>query len=178
MHFPAGWGRLRYFDIGEHLIDDKSTTLAEIPKLGPNWKVIHDFQPTDYLTAEYLDGNVPRGLWVILDHAWESYLLTFPPDGVQLWSFSILGADKLAQSNQLPPIGEWTRIEMTHEIDEEAEKYFISVSVGGREVMKREVVREEDDYPLGQQMGVTICLGDRNYQLPGSIRGLIVLEKP
>ena len=49
-----------------------------------------------------------------------------------------------------------TRIEMTHEIDEEAEKCFISVSVGGREVMKQEVVREEGDYPLGRQMALAI----------------------
>ena len=47
----AGWGNLVYFDTDEHQITHKRGTIAEIPKLGSQWKVIHDFKPTDYRQA-------------------------------------------------------------------------------------------------------------------------------
>ena len=79
----------------------------------------------------------------------------------------------------LPPIREWTRIEITHEVDEETGKYVISVSSEGIEVMKEETAKKFEE-----QIEVTIGVGKPDPDperddvfLPGVIRGLIVLEK-
>ena len=40
------------------------------------------------------------------------------------------------ESNQLPRIGEWTRMELSHE--EEDGKFFLSFAVGGRELGRKE----------------------------------------
>ena len=72
-----------------------------------------------------------------------------------------------------PKLGEWTRIEISHE--EENGKSFLSFSVGGKEVGRREV-----DYP-GEITDVQICFGpwaDDDWPAqPGFIRGLVVLDK-
>ena len=77
------------------------------------------------------------------------------------------------QSNQLPEVGEWTRIEMSHE--EEDGKYFLSLSLGGKEVG-----REEVSDPLLRNLidaQVTIGHSKRELTQPGFIRRLVILEK-
>ena len=80
------------------------------------------------------------------------------------------------ESDQLPPTREWTRIEMTHAVDEETGKYAISVSIAGIEVMKKVKFIDREAF----DMDVTIGLGDPDSQemsMPGVVRGLAVLEK-
>ena len=80
------------------------------------------------------------------------------------------------QSNQLPEVGEWTRIEISHEEEEEEEgKYFLSLSVGGREVVREEVT----DPQLRKLTDAKVTIGhtDRELSQPGFIRRLVVLEK-
>ena len=73
--------------------------------------------------------------------------------------------------NKLPKIGEWTRIEMTHEkVDG---KYFLSLSVGGKDWGREEVTNTE----LGSLTDVTVCTGLGQYSQPGFIRRLVVLQK-
>ena len=76
-------------------------------------------------------------------------------------------------STQLPKVGEWTRVEIGHEkVDE---KYFLALSVGGREVGRKEVtgpgLRKLTDFKI------RIGHPDEEYRQPGFIRRLVVLEK-
>ena len=169
----AGWGRTRYFDIGEHQIDDDAV-LTKIAKLGPQWKVIHEFKPRKYRVPGSLDKYGPMGFWMGLESL-GIYCLTFNSDGCLLYHGDFVVAEK----DLLPPIREWTKIEITHEVDEETGKYVISVSSGGIEAMKEETAKK-----FGEQIDVTIGVGkpDPDPQrddvfLSGVIRGLIVLEK-
>ena len=77
-------------------------------------------------------------------------------------------------SNKLPKIGEWTRIEMTHEkVDG---KYFLSLSVGGKVLGRKEC-------EMGRNLtDVNIYCGAdfdnvRCPPQPGNIRDLLVLDK-
>ena len=45
----AGWGKLVFFDTEEHQLSSPGKVVSQIPKLEPQWKVIHDFKPTEYL---------------------------------------------------------------------------------------------------------------------------------
>ena len=76
-------------------------------------------------------------------------------------------------STQLPKVGEWTRVEIGHEkVDE---KYFLALSIGGREVGRKEVT----DPKLRKLTDVKIGIGhwDEERRQPGFIRRLVVLEK-
>ena len=76
-------------------------------------------------------------------------------------------------STQLPKVGEWTRIEIYHEMVDG--KYFLSLSVGGTEVGRKEVTNPE----LRRLADAKVCIGSANreqYQ-PGFIRRLVILEK-
>ena len=75
-------------------------------------------------------------------------------------------------STQLPMVGEWTKLEFSHE--EVDGKYFLSFSVGGREVN-----RKEADPDLRKLTDVKISVGTlREIQFqPGFVRKLIILEK-
>ena len=77
------------------------------------------------------------------------------------------------ESTQLPKVGEWTRIEFGHEkVDE---KYFLSLSLGGREVGRKEVTNPE----LRKLTDIQVCIGDQiqEHSQPGLIRRLVILEK-
>ena len=78
-----------------------------------------------------------------------------------------------ATSTQLPKVGEWTRMEIGHEkVDD---KYFLSLSVGGREVGRKEMVDPE----LRNPTDVQVCIGSKigRSSSPGFIRRLVILEK-
>ena len=127
----AGWGRLRYFDLAERQIGSR-TTLANIPKVGTQWKVIHDFKPTAYLTDANCNGTTdPSTICVVLRG--ELYLgdhfMDFPVGEGRVRLF--LDAMPHGDSMQLPAVGEWTRVELTQEFDDNAGKYFISLSFAG-----------------------------------------------
>ena len=51
--FFAGWGNLVFFDTEEYRITGSRAplqrkVLAMIPKLGSQWKIIHNFKPAEY----------------------------------------------------------------------------------------------------------------------------------
>ena len=177
----AGWGRLRYFDLEERKIGYR-TTLADIPKMGNQWKIIHDFKPTAYLSNDNCNGNTEPGTIFVtqagsIDQESRDFCMAFPVGEGCVRLF----AEYMPEGNsmQLPQIGEWTRIELTQEFDEDAEKYFISLSFDGVEVIK--VWDEEylvDAITNGEQLrDVEIALGEQDVQIPGFIRRFVVLEK-
>ena len=80
----------------------------------------------------------------------------------------------LGISAQLPKVGEWTRIEFGHE--KVGDKYFLYLSVGGREVGRKRVKNNPE---LRNLTDVEICLGlsESDTCQPGFIRRLVVLGK-
>ena len=173
---------MRFFDFGKHHLDGESwklgdRNLAEVPNLAAEWKVIHQFQTRNYPIGDF-PGPLPLGLWVRLDardntYYSTSYDLAFPNEGLQLWN----GGDMLGEINHLPPAGEWTRIDMTHEKVED--HYFISVSMEGVGVIRHKVELDPEyvGFPAGTLFDATVGFGNHEDQLPASIGNLIVLEK-
>ena len=178
----AGWGRLRYFDLEERQIGYR-TTLANIPKVGTQWKIIHDFKPTAYLTDDNCNGNTePATISVNLINSdsgldWGHYCMVFDvgDECVRLYADALMPPE---ESMQLPTVGEWTRVELTHEFDDNAGKYFISLSFDGVEVIRDEDFFADEANPDVDLWDIRIGLGELNVQqFPGFIRRLIVLEK-
>ena len=96
--------------------------------------------------------------------------------GINLWKGNIfLEVDDWGglHSDLLPNLCEWTRIEISHEGEDG--KYFITFSVGGKEVLRTEV----DESDFGNLEDVKIHIGGffSEWGQPGFVRGLSVLEK-
>ena len=91
-------------------------------------------------------------------------------------SFSRLGVhlddthDVLILSDQLPKLHEWTRVEISHV--EEGGKYFLSLSVGGEELGRKE-------WEMGRNLTDVNIYCNKRFHLPQPcfIRGLLVLDK-
>ena len=154
--------------------------MAKIPKLGSQWRIIYDFKPTEYLQAANISRSC-RGLYVITGESrtpGNSYFATYFPFPKICLAHGFHVDNNQAQiqpavaSTQLPKVGEWTRMEIGHEkVDD---KYFLSLSVGGREVGRKEV----DDPGLRKPTNVKVRIGSLTQRIqPGFIRRLVVLEK-
>ena len=88
--------------------------------------------------------------------------------GLQCWGWDV--DQVLLESQQLPRIGEWSRIEISHE--EEDGKYFLSFAVEGRELEKKEATDPE----FREMTDLTIDIDEHRIQ-PEFIRRLLVLQK-
>ena len=172
-----GWGDLVYFDTVEYQITNEWEIIAKIPKLGGQWKVIHDFKPTEYRQPAD-SARASRGLGLLSGDG-SNFVSTWflsPKIGLEhhfLDDNNQFQLVPLVESNQLPKVGEWTRIEICHEkVDE---KYFLSLSVGGRELGRQEVT----DPGLRKLTDVKVIVGHsmEKFCQPGFIRRLVVLEK-
>ena len=110
---------------------DKEANLKIIPKLRPQWKVFLYFQPTSFPQDEQ-----PHVAFVVScrvdDASVVNLAIAFKGSRIFLVQDDLLEADILIESNSLPKIGEWTRIEISHE--KEGEEFVLSLVVGGREV--------------------------------------------
>ena len=164
---------MRYFDLGEHTITPHKSILAEIPKLGAEWKVIFEFNPENFLRpSAFL-----VAIWIKLANK-EVYSLTFSPNGVQLrYEFpDELDGDIVVDVGEsavgLPAIANWTKIEITCAVYEETGKYAISVAIAGIEVIKVPAWSQEPE-----QMDATIGLGDEQNTLSGAIREALTKKK-
>ena len=159
----ADWGKLVFFDTEEHEVTAEKSTLAHIPKLADQWKIIFDFKPTDYPTT--------RGS---LHLVWMTSRNSDYTIGINFWRGTMFleGNDSYGlRRDQLPKLFEWTRMEFSHE--EEDGKYFIILSVGGKEVGR--TVTEDFDFENLED--VKIHTGGGDWGQPGFMRGLLVLEK-
>ena len=146
--------------------------------LGVQWKVIYDFKPTDNLSAT----EDLHSLSIWLGELRGACGITFPPGMVNL----DCGAVTAGMHYQLPEAGEWTRFELTQEFDEDVGRYFLSLSMGGREVIKVDALEHEENAYLGIENAETsdvkpldtrILIGASDMEIPGFVRRLIVLEK-
>ena len=168
----AGWGNLVHVDTKEYKITDGEILLVSIPKLAGQWKIIHDFKPTDYPQSPSYP-PISLSLKTSSGDYFLGVLFPHPYIGLELLAVGEDSVSDCFKSDQLPKVGEWTRIEISHE--EEDGKHFISLTVGGKESLREEV----DDFELSEIDGIRVLIGqdhDEPYQ-PGFIRGLVVLEK-
>jgi len=149
---------------------DKEANLRIISKLRPQWKVFLDFQPTSFPHDE--TPRVAFAVSSLVDAACEVVLgITFKGSRIFLVQ-DLLDAPEAyieIESSSLPKIGEWTRIEISHE--EVEDKFYLGLRVGGALLGRREA------HPKLQrlkQMSATFG-GDRAQC--GFFRSLVVLEK-
>ena len=169
----AGWGKLLFFDVGEHPTDDlPSKKLSEIPKLATQWRVMYDFKPTATADASKLCPSFAIDSWeteqvIVIEVSCtsSSILLGIDSDSPGVEPGSV-------QSSQVPEVGQWTRIEISHE-DRDG-KYFLALSVGGQEVGKTEA------HPVFKKLADVQIAGSNSdgwIPQPGFIRRLAVVGK-
>ena len=85
---------------------------------------------------------------------------------------------QVAVGNQVPKVGEWTRIEISHK--EEEGKYFLSLAVGGEHVGRGEVTDPVLKNPTDVKLEIGCRPGaaqGRTHPLPGFVRRVVVLQK-
>ena len=86
-----------------------------------------------------------------------------------------VGESKITiESNELPEVGKWTRVEISHQ--KEDDKYFLYLTVGGKELGRKEVTSGELRGPAGTVVNGNI----KNFPIPiqpGLFRRLIALGK-
>ena len=167
-------GNLLYFDFEEHQIPTPRLALARVPKLGPQWRIIHDFKPTEYhvehaLSFKFVANDPLGGCCVRIGLHSTKIILQ-----LQQLSFDLdqANVEDIVESSQLPKIGEWTKIEVGHEnVDG---KFFLYLSIGGREVGRTDDI----DPRLRKLTDVRVFLGSdyQEFCQPGFIRRLVVLE--
>ena len=162
--FP-GWGRLVFFETkkvplhGFHL-GDIFPTILDFPTLGNSWKVIFDLRP-DEDTA-----------------AWQTTFIRIYAGGALYCSANLctpsraslnLANGNVMSANYQLKMGEWNRIEITHE---ESEGGNFSLSVGGKQSVKLDVgnLEQEKFSDVRLHLGSDGPRGCRT-------RGLIVIEK-
>ena len=155
----TGWGVLVFFDTEEHQIDGEIVILAQIPRLGAQWKIIFDAKFEGIEDVWMLEAGEENGVMFNLSFNSSKISLTMQDEGELRVT---------VESDQIAKVGEWTRIEITHE-EEEDGKYFLFMSVEGKVVGKEEV-----SIPRMELADVHVS----SYGYGGGIlRRLVVLEK-
>ena len=125
----TGWGVLVFFDTEEHQIDGEEVILAQIPRLGAQWKIIFDAKFEGIEDVWMLEAEEGNGVMFNLSFNSSKISLTMQDEGELRVT---------VESDQTAKVAEWTRIEMTQE-EEEDGKYFLFMSVDGKVVGKEEV---------------------------------------
>ena len=122
-------------------------------------------KPTEYLDDPYTRFSLGLNVEgrVALDIFFSSSQF-----GLERWDGDEEG-QLFLESNQLPKIGEWTRMEISHE--EEDGKFFLSFGVAGRELVRKEATE------FREMADVMISIGASSSSQPGFIWRLVVLQK-
>ena len=118
-----------------------------------------------------MGGELPVGLLVDLSSDGEFVLvISFPHPNIRLLGVDHGNSVVDLESNQLPNLQEWSRIEIGH-VEEEG-NFFLTLSVGGQQ-LGREACQ------LGRSLtNVRIYSGSEfKVQQPGFMRGLAVFDK-
>jgi len=162
-----GWGNLVFFDTREQEISLEKI-FAKIPKLAPVWKIIYEFKLKAELRVDTIVLRIRFG-------GFFSELLTvFVNSGIRLeqitWNDDLHQPSfRGIQSNIKPKIGEWTKIEISHE--KVGDEYFLAFSVDGREV-------ERAEGPDPELRNLTdLEINTDGAETEGVIRRVVVLEK-
>ena len=160
-----------FFDTSEHQIREKRS--FELPPLGDQWKIIFDFKPTEFVQDEMTllvchIGRRSNIFWLAIGSP--NILLHCCGNPADY----LAGNHATIKSNELPVVGEWTRVEISHEKEED--KYFLYLIVGGKELGERDVTFAE---LRGASRGTDLCIGedDAGFIQPGLIRRLVALRK-
>ena len=171
-----GWDGLIFFDTSEHQLGEKR--LFQLPPLGGQWKIIFDFKPTEYIQ----DGRKRIVMSLGLghnDHRVTGYSLAIGSPKIFLRcrimhpnaSAAVHSVGKV-ESNELPVVGEWTRVEISREKEED--KYFLYLTVGGKELGKSDVTFAESR--AAPPASTFLHLNVTKTQ-PGFVRRLVALRK-
>ena len=161
-------GNLVFFDAEERRIPNSFHPLVRIPKLSSEWKIMFDVQPTEHLQVED-PRKLYLSLYIEVGHVTSVNAIVSPPNITLLHTFDDQGRN-VVTGDQVPKVGEWTRIEIGHE-DEDG-KYFLSLAVGGEHVGRGEVT----DPVLKNPTDVMLFIGNP-HPLPGFVRRVLVLQK-
>ena len=180
-HPFADWGNLVFFDTQEYQISNEPNKLVTIPKLETHWKILYDVKPTEHLQVENpRKYYVTLGIYVGRD---AFVCATVSPPQIRLVAYlrgddNQLQARSVVTGDQAPNVGQWTRIEISHE--EEDGKYFLSLAVGGRNVGRGVVNDPALKNPTDVKLYIDCYLGavqGRAHPLPGFVRRVVVLQK-
>ena len=155
--------------------------LVTIPKLETQWKILYDVKRTEYLQVEN-----PRKIYATLSiYVGRDAFLRASVSPPQILLGGYLRGDdnqhhaqQVAAGDQVPKVGEWTRIEIGHE--EEDGKYFLSLAVGGGHALRGEVNDPALKNPTDVKLYIGCHLGavqGRAHPLPGFVRRVVVLQK-
>ena len=137
--------------------------MAQIPRLGAQWKIIFDAKFEGIEDVWMLEAEEGNGVMFNLSFNSSKISLTMCDEGN--------GMRIRVESDQIAKVGEWTRIEMTHE-EEEDGKYFLFMSVEGKVVGKEEV-----SIPRMELADVQVTSFSYDGIPSGILRRLVVLEK-
>ena len=152
--------------------------LGEIPKLQPQWKIIHEFRPIGWFemcTYVSLEVYSQKQQIFKIDFPAPNMRLVFPMASLQVDN------DQGVFSCPAPLLGEWTRIEVTHEREPEVGRFTVALAVDGEEVgrvdVDQPVLRSLTDIKIfiGSAEDPSQCFRRIQY---GDIREVVVLDKP
>ena len=156
-----------------------------MPSLGGQWKVIFDFKPTEYVREER--ERIVMSLVLYHNNRRFKYLgLAIGSSKICLHSCDIVKDDVsryvqstpkfTIESNELPEVGKWTRVEISHEKEED--KYFLYLTVGGKELGKSDITFAESRAAPPTDTFLRIGTDDvRRDTQPGFVRRLVALRK-
>ena len=152
---------------GTKLVRDN--LLTTLPSLGKEWRVTHEFRPTDYSAKGWTNslhltkgGNKGHGKRTpaIFFHATKGIVVAFAKDDSSNTKHYIKGDDR-------PPTNEWTRIKISQELLNQ--KYMITIRIGCKTVF---TVQNKKPNEYSE---IKVYASDQFYAaLPGSIRNLII----
>ena len=166
-----------FFDTNEHQIGEDRRFL--LPPLGDQWKIFFDFKPTEYIQDE----RIRTFVFLALGHNDRrvtclglaiGFSKIFLDCGIVHFGGVPVGEKEVAfESNELPVVGEWTRVEISHEREED--KYFLYLTVGGKELGQKDVTSDQ----LRNAPGTLLSIGrdDPGLIQTGFVRRVVALRK-
>ena len=149
--------------------------METIPKLRPQWKILHEFKPISYeSSAAY---TTPVSLRVDCKNQ-KVLEIDFPAPNMRLTTLQCI-PHQYAIVCKAPFLGgDWCKVEISHEKEEMEAKYSLTMSVGGQEVGRLASVSPI----LSNLTDIKIYIGSNHGAFAdsqhGNIRGLIVLDNP
>ena len=147
----------------------KDTLLTILLTLGKEWRVTHDFKPTQYLSpiwanslhltsggnSEHYGARTP-GIWPSMGDPSKSYIAS-----------AVNGENSYIYRPDRPPVDVWTSVEISQTL--EGERYMYRIIGGGQEVHAVENTQPQEF------QGVKVYASDPWHEAqPGSIRNLVI----
>ena len=154
-------------DDGTKLVRDN--LLTTLPSLGKEWRVTHEFRPTDYSAKGWTNslhlttGGNKKRMPAIFFHASKGMVVAFPKDDSSNTKHYIKGDDR-------PATNEWNRIKISQELLDQ--KYMITITIGCKKVFS-----VQNNKP-NEYSEVMVYASNPFYAAqPGSIKNLIIETK-